>query len=112
SEEAARGLARRSGRMRTLVARQRSWPVFAISCAVTLALIGMAITAVLHAQIGRSMLLSAVIAVSFVAALVGAIGGLILANTRRNVMWILAVALSSTALLALLATVLSSFATV
>jgi len=39
--------------------------------------------------------------------LAGAIGGLVLANTRRNVMWILAVALSMTAFLALLAIVLS-----
>jgi len=93
--------------MNTVAAR--NWAVYAIPCAVAVALVGMVIAGVLHAQIGRSPLLSGLIAASFAAALVGAIGGLVLANTRRNVMWILAVALSMTALLALLATVLSSF---
>lgn len=95
--------------MNAAVAR-RSWPLYAIPCAVAMALIGMVVAAVLHADIGRSAVLAAVIATSFVAALIGAVGGLVLANTRRNVMWILAVALSATALLALLATVLSSLA--
>ncbi len=84
-----------------------SWPTLAISCAVTIALVGMVVAGVLHARIGHSALLTAFVAVSFVASLAGAIGGLVLANTRRNVMWILAVALSMTAFLALLATVLS-----
>jgi hypothetical protein len=88
--------------------QRRSWPLYAIPCAVAIALIGMIVAAVLHADIGRSAVLAGVIATGFVAALVGAVGGLVLANTRRNVMWILAVALSTTALLALLATVLSS----
>lgn len=91
------------------VTTPKSWPVYAIPAAVVVALIGMIIAAVQHTQIGRSPLLAGVIAVGFAASLVGAVGGLILANTRRNVMWILAVALSATALLALLATVLSSF---
>ena len=86
-----------------------SWPLLAIPFAVAIALVGMVVAGIWHVQIGRSSLLTALIAVSFVAALVGAVGGLILANLRRNVMWILAVALSMTALLALLATVLSSF---
>ena len=86
-----------------------SWPLFVIPFAVAIALIGMAVAGVQHAQIGRSSPLTVLIAVSFVASAIGAVGGLILANTRRNVMWILAVALSMTALLALLATVLSSF---
>jgi hypothetical protein len=92
-----------------MVSARRSWPLFAIPCAVTIALGGMLVAGVQHTQIGRSPLLTALIATSFAAALVGAVGGLVLANTRRNVMWILAVALSMTALLALLATVLSSF---
>jgi hypothetical protein len=83
------------------------WPLVAVPAAVGVALVGMVVAAVLHAQITRSPPLIALIAVSFAAALAGAAGGLILANTRRNVMWILAVALSMTALLALLATVLS-----
>jgi hypothetical protein len=84
-----------------------SWPLFAISFAVAIALVGMVVAGVWHAQIGHSPPLVALIVVSFVASLVGAAGGLVLANTRRNVMWILAVALSMTAFLALLATVLS-----
>jgi hypothetical protein len=92
--------------MSVAVARS-SWSTLAISCAVAIALAGMVVAGVLHAQIGRSALLTGFVALSFAAALFGAIGGLILANTRRNVMWILAVALSMTAFLALLATVLS-----
>jgi len=87
----------------------RSFWLFVIPLAVAIALFGMVVAGVWHAQIGRSPPLTALIAVSFVASAIGAVGGLILANTRRNVMWILAVALSMTALLALLATVLSSF---
>ena len=94
--------------MNAVVARS-SWPLWAVPLAVAIALVGMIVAGVWHAQIGRSALLTAMIAVGFVAALTGAIGGLVLANTRRNVMWMLAVALSMTALLALLATVLSSF---
>jgi hypothetical protein len=94
--------------MSAAVARN-SWPLVGISFAVTIALVGMVVAGVWHVQIGRSPLLTALIAVSFLASVVGAVGGLILANVRRNVMWILAVALSMTALLALLATVLSSF---
>jgi len=93
--------------MSTVVVRS-SWPSFAIPVAVVVALIGMVAAGVWHVQIGRSPLLTALIALGFVASLIGAVGGLVLANTRRNVMWILAVALSMTALLALLATVLST----
>jgi hypothetical protein len=84
-----------------------SWPLLAIPCAVAIAVVGMLVAGVLHAQIGRSMLLTGFVGVSFIASLLGAVGGLILANTRRNVMWMLAVALSMTAFLALLAIVLS-----
>jgi len=84
-----------------------SWAAVAIPCAVAIAIVGMLVAGVLHAQISHSALLAGFVAVSFAAALFGAVGGLILANTRRNVMWILAVALSMTALLALLAVVLS-----
>jgi len=91
------------------VVARSSWPLFVVPLAVAIALVGMLVAGVQHAQIGHSASLTALIAVSFVAALAGAVGGLILANTRRNVMWILAVALSMTALLALLAIVLSSF---
>jgi hypothetical protein len=96
--------------MSTLAARNRSWPVYAVYAAVVLALIGMIATATLHAQLGKSVVLDALAVASFVAALVGALGALILANTRRNVMWILAVAISMTALLALVAIVLSTLA--
>ena len=89
--------------------RGRVWPLYAIPCAVAIALVGMVVAAVQHTRIGHSQLLDAAVAVSFAASLIGAMGGLILANTRRNVMWILALALSATAFLALLATVLSAF---
>jgi len=91
------------------IATPKTWPVFAIPAAVAIALVGMIVAGVWHTQIGRSPLLTVLIVAGFAASLIGAVGGLILANTRRNVMWILAVALSMTSLLALLATVLSSF---
>ena len=94
--------------MNAIVARG-SWSLFAVPVAVVIALVGMIIAGVWHAQIGHSPPLTMLIVVSFVASVIGAVGGLVLANTRRNVMWILAVALSMTALLALLATVLSTF---
>ena len=93
--------------MSAAIVARRQWPAVAIACAVAIALVGMLVAGVLHAQIGRSILLAGFVAVSFIASLLGAIGGLILANTRRNVMWMLAVALSMTAFLALLAIVLS-----
>ena len=92
--------------MNAVVARG-SWSLFAVPGAVVVALIGMVVAGVWHAQIGHSTLLTVLVVVSFAASLIGAVGGLVLANTRRNVMWILAVALSMTAFLALLATVLS-----
>jgi len=94
--------------MNAVVARS-SWPLFVIPLAVALALLGMVVAGVWRGQIGQSPPLTALIATSFLASAIGAVGGLILANTRRNVMWILAVALSMTALLALLAIVLSTF---
>jgi hypothetical protein len=94
----------------TLVARNKSWPVYAVQAIVLLATIGMIVTATLHAQLGKSFLLDGLVAASFVAAFGGALGALILANTRRNVMWILAVAISMTVLLALISIVLSELA--
>jgi hypothetical protein len=94
----------------TLVAGNRSWPVYAVVAAVVLAALGMIATATLHAQLGKSVLLDGLAMASFAAAFAGALGALILANTRRNVMWILAVAISMTVLLALVAIVLSSLA--
>ena len=89
----------------------RAWPGYAVIAAVSFALAGMVTAAFWYERISASLLLDAVIAASFACALFGAIGGLVLANTRRNVMWILAVAVATTALLALLATVLSAVAT-
>ena len=96
--------------MSTLVARNLSWPVYAVHASVLLAALGMITTATLHAQLGKSVLLDALVVASFAAAFVGALGALILANTRRNVMWILPVAISMTVLLALAAIVLSALA--
>jgi hypothetical protein len=94
----------------TLVDRDKSWPVYGVHASVVLAALGMITTATLHAQLGKSIFLDALAVASFAAALGGAVGALILANTRRNVMWILAVAISMTVLLALVAIVLSSLA--
>jgi hypothetical protein len=90
--------------------RNKPWPVYAVPVIVLLAAIGMIATATLHAQLGKSAWLDTVAALSFAAAFAGAVGSLILANTRRNVMWILPVAIAMTELLALLAMVLSNLA--
>jgi len=92
------------------LARNKSWPAYGVHASVILAALGMIMTATLHAQLGKSVWLDAMAVASFAAAFVGAVGALILANTRRNVMWILAVAVSMTVLLALVAIVLSSLA--
>jgi hypothetical protein len=94
----------------TLIAGRQDWQVYAVYAAVLLATLGMVVTATLHAQLGKSVLLDVLVAASFVAAFGGALGALILANTRRNVMWILAVAISMTVLLALISIVLSELA--
>ena len=96
--------------MSTLAVSNKSWPVYVVVAAVVLAALGMVATATLHAQLGKSALLDALAAASFAAAFGGALGALILANTRRNVMWILGVAVAMTVLLALVAIVLSSLA--
>ena len=92
------------------LAANRPWPVYAVPVAIMLAAIGMLFAAIEHAQIGKSALLDTVIGASFIVALVAAIGALLLATARRNVMWILGVALACTELLALLAMVLSEMA--
>ena len=97
--------------MSAVAAAYRSWPVYAVLAAVAFSLAGMVTAAFWYERISASLLLDALIAASFAAALFGTVGGLVLAHTRRNVMWMLAVALATTALLALLATVLSAVAT-
>jgi hypothetical protein len=87
-----------------------SWSVYAVPGLIGLAAIGMLVTATLHAQLGKSVLLDSVAVASFAASFIGAVGALILANTRRNVMWILPVAIAMTVLLALLAIILSALA--
>jgi hypothetical protein len=83
--------------------------VIATLAAATVAVLCMIAATFMQAQSGRSATLAAVMTVGFVASFVGALGGLLLANRRRNVMWILAVAVSMTAMLALLATAVVSF---
>ena len=49
------------------IATRKSWPVYAIPFAVLVALIGMVVAGVQHAQIGRSPVLAVVVAMGFVA---------------------------------------------
>ena len=92
-----------------VVAARSSGLALATLIATTVALAGTLVAAALHAQIWLSTWLEALMAVSFVASIVGAIGGLLMASRRRNVMWILAVAVSMTAMLALFAGAVVSF---
>ena len=92
-----------------VVAARSSGLALATLIATTVALAGTLVAAALHAQIWLSTWLEALMAVSFVASIVGAIGGLLMASRRRNVMWILAVSVSAAALMVLLAVVASSF---
>ena len=91
-------------------ATQHKWPLVAVPGVVAFALLGMIVTVLLHAQVRTSLELQVLIGMSVLASIAGAIGGLLLASARRNVMWILAVALAVTALMALLATVIQAFA--
>ena len=90
--------------------RTASWPLYAVPALIVLAFAGVTLAALQHAQITASLALQVAIGLSTLAAVLGAIGGLLLATARRNVMWILAVALSGTAFVALLALVLASLA--
>ena len=92
-----------------VVATLGSKLVFATLTAATVAMACMIVATVMQGQSGRSTTLAVLMAVGIAASFVGAIGGLLLANRRRNVMWILAVAVSMTAMLALLATAVVSF---
>ena len=91
------------------VASAGSKLVFATLAAATVAVICMIAATIMQAQSGRSAALAVLMAAGIAASFVGALGGLLLANRRRNVMWILAVAVSMTAMLALLATAVVSF---
>jgi len=82
---------------------------FATLAAASTSVIGMIAAFVMRANSGGTLALAVVMAASVAAAFVGAIGGLLLANWRRNVMWILAVAVSMTAMLALFAGAVVSF---
>ncbi len=86
------------------------WPLVVVPVLVAFAVLDMAVTVVFHADVQTSFALQVLIGASALAAVGGVIGGLLLASARRNVMWILAVALAITALMALLATVVQSFA--
>lgn len=83
--------------------------VFATLAGTTLAVLGMIAAFALQAHSGRSVALAVLMVASIAAAFVGAIGGLLLANWRRNVMWMLALAVSMTAMLALFAGAVVSF---
>ena len=83
--------------------------VFATLATATVAVICMIAAPFMQAQSGRSATLAVLMGIGIAASFVGAISGLLVANRRRNVMWILAVAVSLTAMLALLATAVVSF---
>jgi hypothetical protein len=86
------------------------WPLFAEYALVALSLLGMGIAIVFHGDVQTSRALDVVIGIGVLAGIGGATGGLLLASARRNVMWILATAMATTAVMALLAIVMQSFA--
>ena len=86
------------------------WPLLAVPALVALALVGMGIAIAFHGDVQTSRALDIVIGLSVLAGIGGVIGGLLLASARRNVMWILATAMATTAVMALLAIVMQSFA--
>ncbi|MBS0558395.1 MAG: hypothetical protein JSR27_13405 [Proteobacteria bacterium] len=91
------------------VETRNSRMAFVTWVASSVSVIGMIAAFALQANSGKSTALAVLIAASVVAAFVGALGGLLLANWRRNVMWILAVAVSMTAMLALFAGAVVTF---
>ena len=96
--------------MSATVASQPKWPLIAVPLLVALALVGMGVAVVFHGEVQTSRALDVAIGVSVLAGIGGVIGGLLLASARRNVMWILATAMATTAIMALLAIVMQSFA--
>jgi len=89
---------------------QPKWPLIAVPALVAIALVGMGVAIVFHGDVQSSRALDVAIGVSVLAGIGGVIGGLLLASARRNVMWILATAMATTAIMALLAIVMQSFA--
>ena len=96
--------------MSAQAATPSKWSLLAVPALVALALIGMGVAIVFHGDVQTSRALDVTIGVSVLAGIGGVIGGLLLASARRNVMWILATAMATTAVMALLAIVMQSFA--
>ena len=94
--------------MNAVEVRNARW-TFATLAAASIAVIGMIAAFAMQAHSGKSTALAVLMVAGVAAAFVGAIGGLLLATWRRNVMWILAVAVSMTAMLALFAGAVVSF---
>jgi len=93
-----------------MASAQLKWPLVAVPVLVAASLLGMGIAIVFHGDVQTSRVLDVVIGLSLLAGIGAAAGGLLLASARRNVMWILATAMATTAVMALLAIVMQSFA--
>ena len=92
--------------MNTVPARDARW-VYAVYAGMTAAWLATGASIVFHAALKDSGWMILVALLGLLATIVGIVGGLKLASSRRNVMWILAVAVALTAAMALLAAALT-----
>ena len=92
--------------MNAAAARDSHW-WYAVFAGTPAAWLATSASIVFHTPLKESGLIVWVALLGLVAALIGIVGGLQLASARRNVMWILAVAVAVTAAMALLAAALT-----
>jgi hypothetical protein len=92
--------------MNVAAARDSHW-WYAVFAGTPAAWLATAASIAFHTPLKESGLINLVALLGLAAALIGIVGGLQLASARRNVMWILAVAVAVTAAMALLAAALT-----
>jgi multidrug transporter EmrE-like cation transporter len=92
--------------MSAAIVRSSRW-LYAAYAGTAAAWLATAASIVFHVPLKTSGLMNLVALLGLAAAVLGIVGGLQLASARRNVMWILAVAVAVTAAMALLAAALT-----
>jgi len=92
--------------MSAVAARDARW-LYAVYAGVPAAWLATGASIVFHTALKDSGWMSLIALAGLVATVIGIVGGLKLASSRRNVMWILPVAVAVTAAMALLAAALT-----
>lgn len=92
--------------MSASIARTSRW-LYAVYAGTAAAWLATGASIVFHVPLKNSGVMNLVALLGLAAAILGVVAGLQLASARRNVMWILAVAVAVTAAMALLAAALT-----